>query len=69
MISLARIVVDRDDLTDWFLLPTDGVPGTNHRGVFAGFLPSSVANSLEGDAFAPVTDAGSPAVRQAPKRP
>jgi hypothetical protein len=69
--SLAQIEASYDDpdITDWFLLPTDGIPGTYHRGGFAGYLGSSVADALGGGPFALVPGVEAPEVSRAPKLP
>ena len=69
--SLVQIetAYDDPDITDWFLLPTDGGPGTYHRGELAGYLSTSVADGLGGAAFAVVPGLDAPSVGHAPKLP
>ena len=69
--SLARITFSFDDpdIGDWMLLPTDGLAATYHLGNFAGYLRSTVADALGGEAFSQVPTANGPALSHVPKLP
>jgi hypothetical protein len=67
--SLAGITFSFDDpdIGDWMLLPTDGRAATYHLGNFAGYLRSTVADALGGEAFSQVPTANGPALSHVPE--